>query len=123
MRAVFEVVVAAAERRGAASLCARLTVFRGGWTAEAAEQVAEVSPRVLTRLLRKSMVRWSEPLGTSERYQMLEPLRRWWQSGWARKRDVAERHSTYYLRFVAAQERRPVREVRLPAPTLDGRPS
>jgi predicted ATPase/DNA-binding SARP family transcriptional activator len=110
MRAVFEWswrLLSAEEQQ---ALC-RLTVFRGGWIREAAEQVAGVSLRVLTRLLRKSLVRWSEPQGTSGRYEMLEPLRQLAAERLgAEAHGVAERHSTYYLRFVASQERRFARE-------------
>ncbi|MBK9715821.1 MAG: winged helix-turn-helix domain-containing protein [Kouleothrix sp.] len=96
----------------------RLTVFRGGWTGEAAEQVAGVSLRVLTRLARKSLVRWSEPQGTSRRYEMLEPLR---QLAAERLGAAAEaimsRHCDYYLRLLATHERRLMREETVPAAT------
>jgi predicted ATPase/DNA-binding SARP family transcriptional activator/tetratricopeptide (TPR) repeat protein len=110
MRAVFDWswrLLSAEEQQ---ALC-RLTVFRGGWTRETAEQVAGVSPRVLTRLVRKSLVRWSELPGTLGRYEMLEPLRQLAAERLGREAEaIMARHSEFYLRFVAAQERRLVRE-------------
>jgi tetratricopeptide (TPR) repeat protein len=115
MAAVFEWswrLLRAEEQQG---LC-RLSIFRGGWTREAAEQVAGVSLRVLSGLVRKSLLRWSEPTQTSGRYEMLEPLRQLAAERLGVESDaVAARHSEHYLRMVAAQERRLIREEPQPA--------
>jgi predicted ATPase len=122
MRAVFEWswrLLSAEEQH---ALC-RLTVFRGGWIREAAEQVARVSPHMLTCLVRKSMVRWSDPQGTSERYEMPEPLRPFAAERLGAEAEaIMARHSAYYLRFVAAQERRLVREEPWAPTVAVGRP-
>lgn len=100
-------------------LC-RLSVFRGGWTKEAAEQAARVSLRVLTSLVRKSLLHWNEAHGASGRYEILEPLRQLAAERLgAEADDVAARHSEYYLRMVAAQERRLMREEPVPARAID----
>ncbi|HEV2415638.1 MAG TPA: adenylate/guanylate cyclase domain-containing protein [Candidatus Dormibacteraeota bacterium] len=52
-------------------LFAALSVFRGGWTLEAAERVADADLEVLQSLIDKSLVRRSE----SGRYTMLETIR------------------------------------------------
>lgn len=118
MRAVFDWSWRRLSAEEQQALC-RLTVFRGGWTREAAEQVAGVSLRVLTRLLRTSMVRWSEPQGTSERYEMLEPLRQLAAEQLGVEAEaVAARHCEYYLRLLASQQRRLMREETVPAATI-----
>ncbi|NWF79002.1 MAG: winged helix-turn-helix domain-containing protein [Chloroflexi bacterium] len=84
------------------ALC-RLTIFRGGWTREAAEEVVAVSHQHLLLLLRKSLLRRDG----DGRYSLLEPLRQL-----AAERlpanvahAVAERHCAYYLELMAAQVR------------------
>ena len=52
-------------------LFAALSVFRGGWTLEAAERVADANLELLQSLIDKSLVRRSE----SGRYTMLETIR------------------------------------------------
>jgi predicted ATPase/class 3 adenylate cyclase len=49
---------------------ARLSVFAGDWTTEAAEAIAEASFETLASLVDKSLVRW-----TGERYWMFETIR------------------------------------------------
>lgn len=86
------------------ALC-RLAVFRDGWTREAAEAVAGVSPLVLRRLVRKSLAQRGGRQGAGDRYMMLEPLR---QLALARlgaaANDLAARHGSYYMRLLAAHE-------------------
>lgn len=110
MRAVFDWswrLLGAQEQR---ALC-RLTIFRDGWTREAAEVVAETSPQVLTRLVRKSLVRWDERQGVGGRYMMLEPLRQFAAERFSAKADdLANRHCDYYLRLLASQESVVVRD-------------
>ncbi len=84
------------------ALC-RLTIFRGGWTREAAEEVVAVSHQQQLVLLRKSLLRRDG----DGRYRLLEPLRQL-----AAERlpanvahAVAERHCAYYLELMAAHVR------------------
>lgn len=84
------------------ALC-RLTIFRGGWSREAAEEVVAVSHQQLLVLLRKSLLRRDG----DGRYRLLEPLRQL-----AAERlpadvahAVAERHCTSYLDLMAAHVR------------------
>jgi non-specific serine/threonine protein kinase len=84
---------------------ARLSVFRGGWTVEAAEQVCE-EPLALDHLavLREcSLVRTDDGSGSNEiRFGMLETLR---EFGQERLRETGEewvlhkRHLDYFARF------------------------
>jgi len=111
MHAVFEwswQLLSAEEQR---ALC-RLTIFRGGWTREAAAAVAGVPLQMLTRLVWKSLVRRSDLHGAPVRYEMLEPL---WQLAAERipaeaRDDLAARHSAYYLGLVAGHEQRLARD-------------
>lgn len=97
------------------ALC-RLAVFRDGWTQEAAEAVAGVSPLVLRRLVRKSLAQRDGRQGAGGRYIMLEPLR---QLALARLGASADElvalHGTYYLRLLAAQEAALIRDEASPA--------
>jgi len=100
-------------------LFGRLSVFAGGWTLEAAEEVCPVEDieqdevlDLLSRLVDKSLVVAEAPPGAEGelRYRMLEPIR---QYGEERLEDsgeaegVRERHAEYYLALaegVDAQE-------------------
>jgi predicted ATPase/DNA-binding SARP family transcriptional activator len=81
---------------------ARLFVFRGGWTAEAAEQVCE-EPRALDYLghLQGCSLILSEALPGGMRFRMLETLREYamekmppQESSWTRRQ-----HAKYYLQL------------------------
>jgi predicted ATPase/class 3 adenylate cyclase len=76
-------------------LFARLGVFSGGWTIDAAEAVAEADLSVLASLVDKSLVRRS-----GERLSMLETIRQFAAeklSAHHRHRDIEGRHAAYYL--------------------------
>jgi len=84
-------LLGADERR----MFARLAIFAGGWTLEAAEAVADVSPPSLESLVEKSLVKFS-PQG---RYGLLETVRQYAaerlvESGEAFR--LGKRHSEYY---------------------------
>lgn len=84
------------------ALC-RLTVFRGGWTHEAAEEVVAVSHQQLLLLLRKSLLRRDG----DGRYRLLEPLRQLAADRLPADvaHAVADRHCAYYLELMAAHVR------------------
>jgi predicted ATPase/class 3 adenylate cyclase len=91
-------------------LFARLAVFRGGCTLDAAEQVAEADLDVLESLVDKSLLRYS-----GERFWMLETIREYA----AEQLDEAElprRHAAYYLAL--AEDAHP-HMLRGPKPLLD----
>lgn len=88
----------------------RLSVFRGSFTDEAAEQVAGASLFSLAVLVEKSLVRpplSSPPKGG--RYQMHELLRQFAGAKLAvdaqAEAVTRERHSAYYLNFLKAREK------------------
>lgn len=84
------------------ALC-RLAVFRGGLTAEAAEQVAQARATDLARLADKSMLR-RQPDG---RFALHEVLRQYAAEKLAETADAAvthARHATYFARWVQGQE-------------------
>jgi predicted ATPase/class 3 adenylate cyclase len=90
-----------AEEQG---LFARLAVFRGGCTLEAAEQVAEAELDTLQSLVDKSLVRHSE-----ERFWMLETIREFASERLPESGDeanVRQRHASWYLEFVEATDRK-----------------
>lgn len=78
---------------------AKLSVFRGGWTAAAAEEVC-VEPRTmdsLTQLLACSLV-LSDDSADGMRFSMLETLREygWEQLSEAERNEVRRRHANYF---------------------------
>ena len=76
------------------SLLAALTVFRGGWTLEAAEQVAEADLELLQSLVDKSLVRRWE----TGRFGMLETIREFAAEQLSdEERDAALRRLLEYL--------------------------
>lgn len=99
---------------------ARLAVFRGGFTEDAAAQIAGVDKMVLTRLVAKSLVRHEEGVvakpsrspctepSRSNRYQLHELLRQFARHKLADFTDeaanLAADHAAYYLAFLAEQE-------------------
>jgi predicted ATPase len=87
---------------------ARLSVFRGGWTAEAAEAVCEEAQTLeyLAQLRECSLV-LSDETALGMRFRMLEMLR---EFGWERlsaeeQTDVSRRHAEYFLNLKAQAER------------------
>jgi predicted ATPase/DNA-binding SARP family transcriptional activator len=90
------------------SVFCRLSVFRGGFTREAAEPVAGASLRALTSLLHKSLLRWTEPSAPHEgRYEMHELLRQFAaeQLALAGEGDaVRGRHLAFFAGFAAEGE-------------------
>lgn len=83
-------------------LFARLSVFRGGCTLEAAEQVAEVGLDTLQSLVDKSLLRH-----TGERFWMLESIREYARERLAGSSDEAElrrRHALYFLDFAESAD-------------------
>jgi predicted ATPase len=85
------------------SLFARLAVFRGGCTLEAAEQVAEAELDTLQSLVDKSLVR-----NTEERFWMLETIREFAAERLPEsdKAELRQRHVSWYLEFVEAMDRK-----------------
>lgn len=100
LRAVFDYsweFLSATERQ----VFSQLAVFRGGFRPEAAAQVADASPAILTSLANKSFLRRD----ATGRYDMHELLR---QYGLEKLKEVAgayeetqDRHCTYYAEFLA----------------------
>jgi len=88
-------------------LLARLSMFAGGWTVEAAEAVgsgegiaAEEIVDALGGLVAKSMIQAEPGTGNAVRYTMLEPLRQFGHELLDETTDVdrrRDRHAEYYL--------------------------
>jgi predicted ATPase/DNA-binding transcriptional LysR family regulator len=96
-------------------LLARLAVFRGGWTAEAAEQVCTAEPEELTALAEVGLVR---PSGN--RASMLETLREFASARLAESgelEDVRRRHAEHML--VVAERARQLARSPEEKPMLD----
>jgi predicted ATPase/class 3 adenylate cyclase len=94
-------------------LFARLSVFTGGWTFEAAEAVCDPAELGLdaldglTSLVDKSLIRRSEPPGRPLRFSMLETIREFAQEQLAASGDlepVLARHADHYLRLAEEAE-------------------
>lgn len=82
---------------------ARLTVFRGGFTRHAAQEVAGADLRTLLRLVRKSFL----SAARRDRYQIHELLRQYGEEqleASGRARQVCDAHSAYYLHFLGIRE-------------------
>jgi DNA-binding SARP family transcriptional activator/predicted ATPase len=82
----------------------QLSVFRGGWSRAAAEQIADASFPLLAALVDNSLVRLAADRRPGEaRYEMLELVRQYAADKLAEARrggdtaDVFERHGRYYL--------------------------
>lgn len=81
---------------------ARLSVFRGGFTSEAAEAVAGASLTTLSDLVEKSMIR----LGINERYDVHELLRQYGEHRFNDlnlDEDLLLQHMVYFADFMRAQ--------------------
>jgi predicted ATPase/Tfp pilus assembly protein PilF len=105
LRAVFEAswgLLNEAERRA----FRRLSVFRGGFSREAAEEVAGASLPLLSSLVEKSLVQRR----SSGRFAVLETLRQY--AGERLAEDpleaavLAERHAEHFAAFLAARQKR-----------------
>jgi predicted ATPase/DNA-binding SARP family transcriptional activator len=96
----------------------RLAVFRGGFTRQAAERIAGAPLRVLTSLVRKSLLYRTEASGAQRapasepgvaRYELHELLRQFAAEQLEAAPDMqqyAARHSEFYLAFLADREHR-----------------
>ena len=94
-------------------LFGRLSVFTGGWTFEAAEEVCDPDELGLdaldglTSLVDKSLVRRSEPPGRPPRFSMLETIREFALEQLEASGDlepVRERHADHFLRLATEAE-------------------
>ena len=80
----------------------RLGIFSGGWTLEAAEQVAGADLDALQSLVEKSLVRFDE-----ERYSLLETIREFAQERLDEAGELDEarrRHFDFYLALAEAED-------------------
>ncbi|MFN8474383.1 MAG: tetratricopeptide repeat protein [Anaerolineae bacterium] len=85
----------------------QLSVFRGGFTREAAQTVVGASLRILTNLVRKSLLRRSESGTTVGRHEMHELVRQFAAERNAAAGEaeaVAARHAAYYAAFLKRHE-------------------
>ena len=85
----------------------RLSVFRGGFTREAAEQVSEASLPILAMLADKSLLRLDQRLSDVQRYDLHELVRQYagerlLESG--EPRLLRERHLNYFSRLAEEAE-------------------
>jgi predicted ATPase/DNA-binding SARP family transcriptional activator len=81
---------------------ARLAVFAGGCTLDAAEQVADATLEIVERLIVHSMLLRRVDVDGQTRFTMLEPVREYAIEHLASRRDAhetSERHSRYYVRL------------------------
>ncbi|MBV7334334.1 tetratricopeptide repeat protein [Chloroflexi bacterium TSY] len=82
----------------------RLSVFQGGFTPEAAAEIAHATPQDLYSLLTKSLIRRA----TANQFEMHEMLRQYAGEKLADqavdKRETGMRHCLYYMALVASQE-------------------
>ena len=96
-------------------LLRRLSVFRGGFSMEAAERVGSAGERgrfdaldLLSRLVDKSLV-GAEERGDEMRYRLIETVRTYARSKLAETEDgrpVSARHAAYYLELAESAETR-----------------
>jgi predicted ATPase/DNA-binding XRE family transcriptional regulator len=105
LRAAFEhswKLLAAHER----DVLSRLAIFQGGFSRQAAEQVAGATLHALSALVSKSLVRRSE----SGRYDLHEVVRQYalahLDEDESRRVETRDRHSEYYLYLAAGYERK-----------------
>ena len=88
-----------------AAAFARLAVFAGGCSPEAAERVAEVSLDVIDGLLAKSMLTRRRDRDGETRLVMLEPIRQYaaeWLAARADAPAAERRHAGYFVEFAEA---------------------
>lgn len=85
----------------------QLAIFQGGFTQAAAESVAGATRPLLTRLLHKSLLQDSKTTNGHGRYQIHALLRQFAVAELAKAAEAeaaANRHSSYYLSLLAAQQ-------------------
>lgn len=105
MRAVFDhswKLIAEEEKQ----ILARLSVFRGGFTREAAEQVAEATLAVLATVVTKSLLRRN----SAGRYDLHELIRQFTAEYFSEQSQdqsaIQARHGSYYLTYFAQADTR-----------------
>jgi predicted ATPase len=102
MRAVFEYSWEMLPEE-ARAIVAKLSVFRGGFTLDAAEKITGATPRHMAMLSDKSLLRCPD----ANRLELYPPLRQYAREKLVQNPnlagEVAQRHSTYYLAFAAKQ--------------------
>lgn len=105
LRAAFEGSWALLDHPGRAAFRA-LSVFRGGFSAEAAERVTSTSLPTIASLVGKSLVRRS----SSDRFEMLEIVRQFAEERLQvlpeERARLAASHTGYYLALLSSQESR-----------------
>ena len=79
---------------------AALSVFRGGFTGEAARAVAEASPAILSALMDKSWLQRA----ADQRFELHELVRQYARGQLAQTESVLERHCDYFANAQAARE-------------------
>ncbi len=79
----------------------KLSVFRGGFHRQAAEQIADASLPILSALVNKSLLRFD----SSERYQIHGLLRQYAAEKLENQTRVEASHSSYYAAFLQEQEK------------------
>ena len=83
----------------------KLAVFRGGFTREAAEYVANATLRTLSALIDRSLLR----LDANDRYDIHELLRQYGEeilrSSSPLHEQILDLHRAYYMRFLSERER------------------
>ncbi|MFB9993368.1 BTAD domain-containing putative transcriptional regulator [Deinococcus oregonensis] len=90
------------------TLLGRLSVFKGGWTLDAAEQVADATGTLdvlerLGTLIEHSLVRWTEESGLEPRYTMLATVREYAREELEASGELAEvrrLHGEFMLDFM-----------------------
>ena len=105
LRAIFDQTWSLLEPE-ARSCFRKLSVFRGSFSSEAAGEVAGATPRALTSLVQRSLIRFNG----SNRFEILEVIRQFAVErlrSVPRESDVIiDRHARYFLRIVAESESR-----------------
>jgi tetratricopeptide (TPR) repeat protein len=86
------------------ALFARVSVFAGGCTYEAAEQVCDADPDTLQSLLDKSLLRRRDDPSEEPRYWMLETIREYAGERLAHSGEAKKLHSRHALHFLALAE-------------------
>ena len=77
---------------------ARLSIFQGGFTAQAAAEIADATAAQLATLRDKSLLAYDSE---TDRYSLHEVVRAYAQRELAEEDGVAQRHAHYYLRLIA----------------------
>lgn len=78
-----------------------LSVFRGGFTLEAAQDVAQASLKRLAGLVNKSLINYNLKSGRFDIHELLRQYAQDWLESTPEARDLAqEAHATYYAKFM-----------------------